>query len=482
MTDSAYNPSSISNSLSYTYNSALSGNILSGNTVASNRYITLTANGIGGTLPYSYQWYECVPSCSSYSPINGATSRTYSFSNSILGTYGFIAQITDGATTPVTFNTLPQNVIVFQGAGNVTTSEIEPNQTYPFVPTKFHISINDSFTLNSIAWVFNGVTEYTQNIITNGTYNFTYTYNVVGLVPLNVIITDASNSLAVNQTILYKPYINPIINLPVLPSTAYQDNDTTLSVQVVNGSFKANTIEWEINGNYLTNLAFNGINYQSYNFPLAGIYSIQIQVCDIYNFCTSASGSVTALSLIPNSFWHINQANIQNITWNASENMRLYFEPYNDTNRISNVTINWGDGSPLYRVQYQKTITGDLYIHPYAYPGYYNISVTICDTLNNCYSEPIGRISDLTNAQKGPLSILTAFFFGGAIPTGNVTLSFLTTPPSALKNLFPANWQAIVESWAIIIIVVIVIGWLVFILFKTKLEKFYWNLGGGSKK
>ncbi len=63
--------------------------------------ITLTANPSGGTTPYSYQWYSGSSStCTSDSPVSGATSATYSPSPSASTYYCY--KVIDSASTPQT--------------------------------------------------------------------------------------------------------------------------------------------------------------------------------------------------------------------------------------------------------------------------------------------------------------------------------------------------------------------------------------------
>lgn len=63
-------------------------------TVGESQTFTATPSGGSGTI--SYQWYF------GDSAISGATSSTYSFSESTAGSYSIICKVTDSATTPVT--------------------------------------------------------------------------------------------------------------------------------------------------------------------------------------------------------------------------------------------------------------------------------------------------------------------------------------------------------------------------------------------
>jgi hypothetical protein len=73
----------------------------------------LTGSALGGTPPYTYQWYEEAPGVSSYSSISGATSNTYTFSTTSstpAGQYSFIFQAKDSASSIA--NSIPVNVLV----------------------------------------------------------------------------------------------------------------------------------------------------------------------------------------------------------------------------------------------------------------------------------------------------------------------------------------------------------------------------------
>jgi hypothetical protein len=73
--------------------------------------VTLTANPLGGTAPYSYQWYAGSSStCSSDAVVSGATSSTYQVSP-VSGTY-YCYTVTDASTNAPTVASSTDLVIV----------------------------------------------------------------------------------------------------------------------------------------------------------------------------------------------------------------------------------------------------------------------------------------------------------------------------------------------------------------------------------
>jgi hypothetical protein len=226
------------------------------------------------------------------------------------------------------------------------------------------------------------------------------------------LLTDSASNTVFSPTkeitVVSSNYALPqITSVQITPNQTIQNTNTTFSVDVLRGTFPVNTITWQFGSSYFTDYALNGTNYQSYKFGQAGTFSSSVQVCDSNGYCTMASYAVFVKSLIPLQYWTVNRADVpKSVTSPQALNMRLYFQPHNDTNPIASVAIDWGDQSPLYVVDYPSGRTSDLYIHTYTLQGTFNITATICDTLNNCITIPIEQVTDVPS---GFLSgILTA--------------------------------------------------------------------------
>lgn len=80
---------------------------------------TLSVSASGGTPPYSYQWYMETPSSSSFSAISGATASNYVYvpSSGNSGTYVFMSNVIDGATTNEVVSSSSVSVSVTNNSG-----------------------------------------------------------------------------------------------------------------------------------------------------------------------------------------------------------------------------------------------------------------------------------------------------------------------------------------------------------------------------
>jgi hypothetical protein len=119
VTDQASSPVTVqSNTSSVTVNAALAAPNVTANpsTVNQGSASNLTSTAVTtGTSPCTYQWLEEAPGASSYSPISGATSYSYSFATSgstTTGTWYFELQVNDSASSKVMVTSLPTSVMV----------------------------------------------------------------------------------------------------------------------------------------------------------------------------------------------------------------------------------------------------------------------------------------------------------------------------------------------------------------------------------
>ncbi len=132
VTDNASAPYMVkSNVVSITVNSALAPPTVSASVSSVKQGETCSLSSVAvstGTGPYTYQWLEKVPGASSYSPISGATSTSYSFvtaDSTIPGVWSFKLNVTDAALAVVTSNSVlvtvnsaPLDHFVFSSVGN----------------------------------------------------------------------------------------------------------------------------------------------------------------------------------------------------------------------------------------------------------------------------------------------------------------------------------------------------------------------------
>lgn len=103
--------------------------------------------------PYTYQWFEEAPGDSSYSAISGATSSTYSTSETTTGSYGFYLNISDSAGV--------------RKKSNVETITVNPALSVSISSSKNPADSGQQITFSSS--VSGGTPPYTYQWLLNGT-------------------------------------------------------------------------------------------------------------------------------------------------------------------------------------------------------------------------------------------------------------------------------------------------------------------------
>lgn len=342
---------------------------------------------------------------------------------------------------------------------------ITPNSTYEFVPVTFHVTVSDTNTLTSIAWTYNGISVYTENVVANsvksGTFNYTApAYNAIGGIIVTANVLDSANTFSLTSAnVLYKTYVLPSIT-SMYPSVVEANTLSTFEATVAPGSYPVGNIIWGFQSNYYTNAAYNGSNYQSYNFRSAGFYTVSAEICDVNNFCSTDNLGVHTGSTVPQSYWVISNASVLGTEIGKYQGVPIFgleppdygtiylkFRPQNDTNPIQSVTINWGDNTPYAQTTYSNGVLSQTYYHSYGQYGNYTVSVTTCDTVGNCNSTVLAHI--LYQETFG--SALSNVLFNSH--PGNSTISLLSELGTGVANFGENLVGALVEIAAGVLLV-----------------------------
>jgi hypothetical protein len=158
---------------------------------------SLTSSSVStGTSPYAYQWLQKTPGGSSFSPISGATSSSYSFVTSIVtatGSWSFVLQVKDNvgavvnsSEVPIMVNIPPLDHFVFSTVGTQTAG------------IAFSITITAKNALNST--LTNYVGTNTLNVST-GTISPTISGAFInGTWTGSVTLTDANSGVTIFTT------------------------------------------------------------------------------------------------------------------------------------------------------------------------------------------------------------------------------------------------------------------------------------------
>ncbi len=168
----------------------------SASTVDQGQTSALTSTSVtNGASPYTYQWFEEIPSANFYSAISGATSTSYSFvptSSNATGVYSFKLQVTDAALAVITSNSVS---ITVNTAPTVTVSpaswtmNVGQSQTFTATP------IGGSGTYTSYQWFIGGLAQAGQNAST-----LSYSPASSGYYSITVTVTDSLGATSVQSS------------------------------------------------------------------------------------------------------------------------------------------------------------------------------------------------------------------------------------------------------------------------------------------
>lgn len=202
-----------------TVNSVLSATVTPSSLVANEgQTATFTANPIGGTAPYSYQWYSCSDSsCATATSIAGEINNTYSPSTAATGTYYYQAIVVDETAAAATTNVATLSVNNDLSA-TVTPMSLSTNVGQMALLMANPIGGTAPF---SYQWYLcNNASCTTATLISGATSN---TYNpstaTAGTFYYRAIVTDSASTPDVATTNVATVMVNGDLSVTVTPST-----------------------------------------------------------------------------------------------------------------------------------------------------------------------------------------------------------------------------------------------------------------------
>jgi hypothetical protein len=352
----------------------------------------------------------------------------------------------------------------------LNTTGISPKIAYQLLNTTFSTTISSNDSITNATWYLNNAQIATQANINSTTYNssVSYIFNTFGNYNLTLIAYDnSSNEVSDTLNLTVYPYTLPAIG-NVNPSNVNLNTSTIFSVNIQAGSFPLSNITWDFDGNYITNIAQAGNNFQAYNFTTPYANQITVQACDINDFCSQSTTTVNVQTLTPSSYWTVNNAQLyKDIPYpDVAEVMTLQFIPYNDTNPLYIVSVNWGDGT-VNQYIYNTTISSgqyETYQHIYTALGNYSINVETCDTQMICYNTFIANVSETQNIESLTSNLLIRQ--NPNIPSNAILADLL----SAFQAQFGGVFGEIV-FWLIIIIAIVIIAFISFVFIVNKVAR-----------
>lgn len=235
-TDSASTPVQVTNTLTFTVDTALNANppTPSNPTIDNGQSITLTANPSGGTTPYTYQWYtDSNNNCISLTIITGATSSTYLASPTSNTYYCYI--VTDSATVPAAATSSSPTLVTVNPTLSATIG----------APTNAIIDVGQ----------YQSVTA----TVTGGTPNYAYTFNSANSISPFAVANTVIHSGIASTTSVATWYIG---------SQDTANSPETANVQVTDSAYSPVTVNSVPSVSYKISAALSSVTLASSNTML----------------------------------------------------------------------------------------------------------------------------------------------------------------------------------------------------------------------
>ena len=245
-TTDAANYSLFSTSTLVTVNPQMTVSVSPSTTIDLSQSTTLSANVKGGSVPYSYQWYQELPGSGVFSKILGATSSTYDFvttGKSTIGNYIFYVNVTDSATTPVSI------------LSKQTTVTVNTDPILTVAPTNTIMDVGQSVKLTST--VNGGTSPYSYkwytisgstNTVIPGATSSTYTYSPTtsGNVLIGFEVKDGANFVNYSKDVANViVYSEPTISLTDPTNTSIDSGQNTMISATISGGTGQFNYDWE---------------------------------------------------------------------------------------------------------------------------------------------------------------------------------------------------------------------------------------------
>lgn len=292
ITDSHPNSANSVYSATYSVHPALTGGMPTetNTAIVSDGYSRLTANPIGGSPGYTYQWYtisgSTAPTCTAANSISGATSSTYLASPTSTNSYAY--QVTDSATTNEIGCSTGNTVVVDAALITPTiTSNVIGNTIVPFnvLLSAYEPDGVPPLTYNFIIYNANTNIEVANAITSANTATISIPSGEGGNTLIaNVFVTDSeSTPVTVNSitTATMRVY-NPIsVLLTFDGGNVITESTTTTANIVISGGTGSYTASLTINNNPVTlsQLSATAFSYTQVQ-PITAYYTYKATITD----------------------------------------------------------------------------------------------------------------------------------------------------------------------------------------------------------
>jgi hypothetical protein len=234
---------------------------------------------LGGTSPYSYQWYL------NSAPVSGATNPTWTFTPASAGSYTVYLNVTDAANAMATSSTATVKVNGQLSASILPSSAtLDAGQSQNFTST-----VSGGTGPYSYQWYLNG------SLVNGATgASWTFTQLSAGTYQVYLIITDSLSMQATSATSTVT--VNPLPTVTISPSSAVIDwGQSVLFTSSVTGGTSPYSYQWYLDGAPVYNAT--GASWLT---PLStGIYEVYVVVTDSLSMQNTSATSTVTVNPLP---------------------------------------------------------------------------------------------------------------------------------------------------------------------------------------
>jgi plastocyanin len=239
-----------------------------------------TSSILGGTSPYSYQWYL------DGSPVSGANSTSWTYTPSFKGNHTVYLTIIDAASMTATSNTAPVTVNAALSVIIVPTSvTLDVGQSKVFTS-----SVSGGTPPYSYQWYLNGTAVSGANA---STWNFTPRF--VGFYNVYVNVTDSASATAKSNTASVT--VNPRLTVSISPTSVTIDVGQSVTFRsTVAGGTSPYFCQWYLNGTRVSGATNPRCTFTSISL---GFYSVYLNVSDSASVDPFAISNIVSVTVNP---------------------------------------------------------------------------------------------------------------------------------------------------------------------------------------
>ncbi len=385
-------------------------------TVDSGQSFTLTATGSGGTGSYTYQWYT--GSSGSGTAISGATSSTYTTSETNSGTtsesYGFYCVVTDtdsnfGSAASATITETVDPALGASISSSLNPSDVNQNVVYTAAGSGGSGSYtNYNFYLNGNSVQSGSGSQLTEDFAS-------------GPDSVYVVITDSNGVSATSGTISQTVNSDPTVSISSSQNPTDVGKSITLTASASGGT-GSYSYQWYESGSAISGATSS--TYTTSDYSSSGTYDYYVSVTDGAGYAVNSNTIDETVNSDPTVSASSNVSS-------ADVNYPIEFSS-SPSGGTSPYTYSWTIGGT-------QVSTSQDFSYSFSSAGSYTVEVTVTDAIGETYSASVtvtinNNPSVSVSSSQNPTDAGNAVTFTASESGGTGTISYAWTVNGASEG------------------------------------------------